>query len=126
VNEVSERKVTIYDFIVIGLLIFVVLSIEMMAKRWGTPFVPNAHISLNPVNLVKYTLYSATRGFIAYFISLIFILVVAKVFLKGLLPKEKTVIVLKTILNFCMYAEILDYDSRENEISLNPDIEIKV
>ncbi len=50
----------------------------------------------------------------------------AKAFLKGLLPKEKTAIVLKTVLNFCMYAEILDYDSRENEISLNPDIEIKI
>ncbi len=75
-NEVSQRKITIYDFIVIGMLIFVVLSIEMMAKRWEAPFVPNAHISLNPVNLVKYTLYSATRGFIAYFISLIFTLVV--------------------------------------------------
>jgi len=76
VNEVSQRKITIFDFIVIGMLIFVVLSIEMMAKRWEAPFVPNAHISLNPVNLVKYTLYSATRGFIAYFISLIFTLVV--------------------------------------------------
>ncbi len=75
-NEVSQRKITIYDFIVIGMLIFVVLSIEMMAKRWEAPFVPKAHISLNPVNLVKYTLYSATRGFIAYFISLIFTLVV--------------------------------------------------
>ncbi len=75
-NEVSQRKITIFDFIVIGMLIFVVLSIEMMAKRWEAPFVPNAHISLNPVNLVKYTLYSATRGFIAYFISLIFTLVV--------------------------------------------------
>ncbi len=50
----------------------------------------------------------------------------AKAFLKGLLPKEKALTVIKTILNFCMYAEILDYDSRENEISLNPDIEIKV
>ncbi len=75
-NGVSQRKITIYDFIVIGMLIFVVLSIEMMAKRWEAPFVPNAHISLNPINLVKYTLYSATRGFIAYFISLIFTLVV--------------------------------------------------
>ena len=75
-NEVSERKITIYDFIVIGLLIFAVLAIEMMAKRWEAPFVPNAHISLNPINLVKYTLYSATRGFIAYFISLIFTLAV--------------------------------------------------
>ena len=50
----------------------------------------------------------------------------AKAFLKGLLPKERSVIVLKTTLNFCLYAEILDYDSRENEISLNPDIELKV
>ncbi len=50
----------------------------------------------------------------------------AKAFLKRLLPKEKTAIVLKTVLNFCMYAEILDYDSRENEISLNAYIEIKV
>ncbi len=75
-NEVSQRKITIYDFIVVGLLIFVVLLIEMMAKWWEAPFVPNAHISLNPINLVKYTLYSATRGFIAYFISLVFTLVV--------------------------------------------------
>ena len=50
----------------------------------------------------------------------------AKAFLKGLLPKESATTVLNTVLNFCMYAEILDYDSRENEISLNPDIEIKV
>ncbi len=50
----------------------------------------------------------------------------AKAFLKGLLPKEKAATVLNTVLNFCMYAEILDYDSREKEISLNPDIEIKV
>jgi len=50
----------------------------------------------------------------------------AKAFLRGLLPKEKTATLLKTILNFCMYAEILDYDSRENEISLNQDIEIKI
>ncbi len=50
----------------------------------------------------------------------------AKAFFKGLLPKEKAVIVLKTALNFCMYVEILDYDLRENEISLNSDIEIKV
>ncbi|WP_025270689.1 ABC transporter permease [Hippea sp. KM1] len=75
-NEVNKGKLTIYDVIVVGLLIFVVLSIEMMAKRWEAPFVPNAHISLNPINLVKYTLYSATRGFMAYFLSLIFTLVV--------------------------------------------------
>ena len=50
----------------------------------------------------------------------------AKAFFKGLLPKEKALTVLRTILNFCMYAEILDYDSRENKISLNQDIEIKV
>ena len=75
-NGVSERKITIYDFIVMGLLIFVVLAIEMMAKRWEAPFVPNANISLKPINLFKYTLYSATRGFIAYFISLLFTLVV--------------------------------------------------
>ena len=50
----------------------------------------------------------------------------ARAFLKGLLPKEKSLTILKTILNFCMYAEILDYDSRENEISLNQDIEIRL
>jgi len=50
----------------------------------------------------------------------------AKAFLKGFLPKEKTATLLKTLLNFCMYAEILDYNSREDEISLNQDIEIKI
>ncbi len=75
-KELALPKIAIYDIIVIGLLIFVVLAIEMMSKRWEAPFIPNAHISLNPINLVKYTLYSATRGFIAYFISLIFTLVV--------------------------------------------------
>ena len=50
----------------------------------------------------------------------------ARDFLKKLIPKERPAVVLKTLLNFCMYSEILDYDSREDEISLNRDIEIRV
>ncbi|WP_022669727.1 nitrate/sulfonate/bicarbonate ABC transporter ATP-binding protein [Hippea alviniae] len=50
----------------------------------------------------------------------------AKKFLRKKLPKEKPNSVLKPLLNFCMYAEILDYDSRDDEISINPDIPIKI
>ncbi len=50
----------------------------------------------------------------------------AKKFLRKKLPKEKPNTVLRPLLNFCMYAEILDYDSRDEEISINPDIQIEV
>jgi len=74
--ENRNKKISIYDFLVIGFLIFIVTVIELTAKQWEAPFIPTSHISLNPINLYKYTLYSATRGFIAYFISLFFTLVV--------------------------------------------------
>ncbi len=48
----------------------------------------------------------------------------AKRFIRKKLPKEKSNAVLKSLLHFCMYAEILDYDSRDDEISMNPDISI--
>ncbi len=50
----------------------------------------------------------------------------AKKFIKKKLPKEKPNTVLRPLLSFCMYAEILDYDSRDEEISINPDVDIKV
>ncbi len=50
----------------------------------------------------------------------------ARRFLKEKLPKEKPSSLLRPLLNFCMYAEILDYSSPDNEISINPDIEIEV
>ncbi len=70
------KRFSIYDFLVVGFLIFIVMVIELTAKQWEAPFIPNSHISLKPLNLIEYTLYSATRGFMAYFISLIFTLVV--------------------------------------------------
>ncbi len=131
-NEVSQRKITIYDFIVIGLLIFVVLSIEMMAKRWEAPFVPNAHISLNPMNLIKYTLFSTTRGFIAYFISLIFTLVVGYAaaknrYLEKLIVPTLDILQSVPVLGFLpgLMLALISL-SRENEIFLNPDIEVKI
>ncbi len=46
--------------------------------------------------------------------------------LKQKLPNEKSSRVLKPLLDFCMYAEIVDYDSRDDIITINPDIDIKI
>ncbi len=74
--ENPTRRFTIYDIVVISFLMITVFVLIMLAKRWSAPFVPKAHISLNPIYLPKYTFFSMSRGFIAYFISLFFTLTV--------------------------------------------------
>ncbi len=71
-----ERRFTIYDMVVIAALVLLVVLVISLAKRWSAPFTPEAHISLDPAHLFKYTLFSMSRGFIAYFLSLTFTLVV--------------------------------------------------
>jgi len=46
-----------------------------IAKGWGAPFQPVIEINLSPKVLPKYALFSLSRGFIAYFLSLIFTII---------------------------------------------------
>ncbi len=50
----------------------------------------------------------------------------AREFLSRKLPNERPSDLLKPLLDFCLYAEILDYDSKDDEISINPDVKIEV
>lgn len=75
-ENLDTRKLTFYDMAVIGSLILVIILIVSIAERWAEPFVPQAKISLEPINLIKYTLFSMSRGFAAYFLSLVFTFVV--------------------------------------------------
>ncbi len=72
--ETSIKRFTIYDIVVISFLFLLVFLMVVLAKRWSAPFVPQAQISLKPAYLFKYTFFSMSRGFIAYFISLVFTL----------------------------------------------------
>ncbi len=75
-NVGVPKKFTIYDIAVISVLLLIVFLMIVLAKRWSAPFVPEAHISLNPAYLIEYTFFSMSRGFIAYALSLVFTLVV--------------------------------------------------
>ncbi len=75
-STVVHKRFSLYDIAVFGFIVFVLFVIMLLARRWSAPFVAEAHISLNPSALFKYTLLSMSRGFIAYFLSLVFTLVV--------------------------------------------------
>ncbi len=70
------RRFSFYDLIAIAILILAVMLIVSLAHRWSEPFKPQTHIYLDSYHLLKYTIFSMARGFAAYFLSLIFTLVV--------------------------------------------------
>ncbi len=75
-EAINVKKDIRYDMVVMGLVFLLVVVIVSLAKRFDAPFVPQAHISLDPINLFKYSFFSAMRGFIAYGFSLLFTLII--------------------------------------------------
>lgn len=73
-----EKKIlhfSIYDVVVVAILVFLIWGVIELATRWSGTMVEQARISMSPVSLIGYTLLSMSRGFIAYGLSLIFTLI---------------------------------------------------
>ena len=66
-----------FELVVIGALVALFFSVTQVAAQWRHPLRLAADIDLSPLALVKYSLFSLARGWIAYFFSLVFTLVVA-------------------------------------------------
>ncbi|BBJ27658.1 ABC transporter permease [Athalassotoga saccharophila] len=72
-----EKKIlhfSIYDAVVVAILVFLTWGVIELATRWTGTMVAQATISMSPIALIGYTLLSMSRGFIAYGFSLIFTL----------------------------------------------------
>ena len=66
------KKVRIADFIVIAALGGLIYWLAVIARQWGAHVQPTVEIHTEFRYLPLYTLFSMTRGLVAYLISLIF------------------------------------------------------
>lgn len=73
----SRRNHPLIDVAVILGLVSLVFGVSHVAGEWREPLRPNMEIDLSVWSLPRYALFSFARGWIAYFLSLIFALVVA-------------------------------------------------
>jgi len=65
------------DVVVLGGVAALVLGVLQIAAQWRHPLLEQVHIDLSLRSLPKYAFFSFARGWIAYFFSLLFTLVVA-------------------------------------------------
>ena len=73
----QERHTIWIDVLVLGGLVALFFSAAQVASEWRHPLKDEIPIDLSISALPKYALFSFVRGWIAYFLSLIFTLVVA-------------------------------------------------
>ncbi|MBI1859891.1 MAG: ABC transporter permease subunit [Deltaproteobacteria bacterium] len=71
-----NRRASLGDFVVIGLLIGIIYSLVVFGREWRAEFRPTFEISLSFSTLPYYSLLSAMRGLFAYVLSLLFTLIV--------------------------------------------------
>ena len=76
-SPAQRRTNLLIDAVVILGLVSLVFGIAHVAGEWREPLRPNVEIDLSPWALPKYALFSFARGWIAYFFSLVFTVVVA-------------------------------------------------
>jgi NitT/TauT family transport system permease protein len=77
IPSAPRRSHLLIDAVVILGLVSVVFGISHVAGEWRQPLRPNMEIDLSPWALPKYALFSFARGWIAYFLSLLFSIGVA-------------------------------------------------
>ncbi|HCJ67740.1 MAG TPA: ABC transporter permease, partial [Elusimicrobia bacterium] len=70
-----EKTFFLADLIIFIFIFGAFWALLKIAQRWGAPVQPLVEISLSPWSLPKYTLFSLSRGFVAYFLSLIFTII---------------------------------------------------
>jgi len=70
-----EKTFFLADLVILIFILGSFWALIEIAKRWGAPVQPVVEISLNPWALPKYALFSLSRGFVAYFLSLIFTII---------------------------------------------------
>jgi NitT/TauT family transport system permease protein len=66
------------DLLVLGVIIAGILGLFQMGKEWHQPFQNKVDINLSPLYLPLYTLYSFSRGALAYVLSFIFTIFYAR------------------------------------------------
>ncbi len=76
-TSTSRLAQLLIDAAVILGLVSLVFGVSQVAGEWRQPLRPTMEIDLSPWSLPKYALFSFARGWIAYFFSLSFALVVA-------------------------------------------------
>jgi len=76
-NTASRRSHLVIDVAVFLGLVSLVFGVSHVVGEWREPLRPNMEIDLSVWSLPRYALFSFARGWIAYFLSLLFALVVA-------------------------------------------------
>jgi NitT/TauT family transport system permease protein len=66
------------DLLVLGVIIAAILGLFQMGKEWHQPFQNKVDIQLSPLYLPLYTLYSFSRGALAYVLSFVFTIFYAR------------------------------------------------
>src|SRR5476651_2266744 len=74
----TSRRSLLADFVVLGALLAVLFGSLETGREWREPFQHTVEINLSPWSLHYYTLYSLSRGVIAYAFSIVFTLFYAR------------------------------------------------
>jgi len=73
-----ERRSAVWlDALVLAALVGLVFGVSQIASQWRHPLVATVDINLSPWALPRYAFFSFARGWIAYFFSLFFTVVIA-------------------------------------------------
>src|ERR1051326_3204332 len=72
--EQRARTINHYDLIILGCMLAFVYWVCVVAREWSGPLQPSAEIHLEGRYLPLYTLYSLSRGLVAYVLSFLFTL----------------------------------------------------
>ncbi len=83
-----EKRFSVADFIVIGLIIAIIYALISYAKEWRAEFNPNIKINLSYYSLPYYMLFSGLRGIVAFIFSLLFSLSVGYLAAKSKLAEK--------------------------------------
>ncbi len=76
VRKVISRRFALPDLLIVLLVATAIYGVVSIAKEWSAEFQPVTEIDLSVSALPYYTLLSAIRGFVAYFISLVFTIII--------------------------------------------------
>ncbi|MGA3007396.1 MAG: ABC transporter permease subunit, partial [Opitutaceae bacterium] len=76
-NSPAQKSSFWIDTLVLLALLALVFGVAEVSAQWRHPLLSKVEIDLSPVALFKYSLFSFARGWIAYFFSLLFTLLVA-------------------------------------------------
>ena len=78
VKSPPERRSAVWlDALVLAALVGLVFGVSQIASQWRHPLVATVDINLSPWALPRYAFFSLARGWIAYFFSLFFTVVIA-------------------------------------------------